>query len=100
MPDAPKDAPMYRRERRKLIVPFLLPAVILYSIFVAAPIIQSPYFSLTDWNRIGDPAYIGLENYRRLIEDSRWWIAVRNTLAYAALSGVVGLSLGLLFAVV
>jgi ABC-type sugar transport system permease subunit len=96
---APKDPPMYRRERRKLIVPFLLPAVVLYSIFVAMPIIQSPYFSLTDWSGIGEPDYIGLENYRQLIGDSRWWTAVRNTLVYAALYGGFGLSLGLLFAV-
>ena len=90
---------MYKREPQKLIIPYLLPAVLLYSIFVALPVLQSPYFSLTDYTGISVPNFVGFDNYRKLVEDSRWWTAVRNTLAYTVMHGVLGLGLGLLFAV-
>src|SRR5919197_677139 len=90
---------MYKSERRKLIIPYLLPALILYSLFFTVPVLQSPYYSLTEWTGISEPSFVGLENYAKLIEDERWWMAVRNTVLYALMHGVVGLSLGLLFAV-
>jgi ABC-type sugar transport system permease subunit len=90
---------MYKKERARLIVPFLLPAVILYTIFFAYPALQSPYFSLTTWSGLGDPEFIGLANYQKLVTDATWWNAAKNTLYYALLGGVLGLALGLLFAV-
>ncbi|HEV8636514.1 MAG TPA: sugar ABC transporter permease [Chloroflexota bacterium] len=90
---------MYKTERRKLIIPYLLPALILYTLFFTVPVLQSPYYSLTEWTGISEPAFVGLENYAKLIEDERWWMAVRNTVLYALMHGVIGLSLGLLFAV-
>jgi ABC-type sugar transport system permease subunit len=90
---------VYHRERLRLIIPYLLPALILHTLFFTVPVVQSPYFSLTDWNGMTAPSFIGLENYAALAGDSRWWIAVKNTIWYALVSGVVGLALGLLFAV-
>jgi ABC-type sugar transport system permease subunit len=90
---------VHRREKWRLVLPYLLPALVLHTLFFTVPVLQSPYFSLTDWNGMTPATYIGIENYRTLIGDTRWWIAVRNTLWYAVVSGVLGLALGLLFAV-
>lgn len=90
---------MYKKERARLIVPFLLPAVIVYTIFFTYPAIQSPYFSLTKWSGIGPTEFVSLANYRQLLTDGTWWNAAKNTIYYATLGGVLGLALGLLFAV-
>jgi ABC-type sugar transport system permease subunit len=90
---------MYQRERRRLILPFLLPALLVYTVFFTLPALQAPYYSLTDWSGLGTPIFVGLRNYQRLLVDGVWWNAVRNTLQYALLGGVLGLGLGLLFAV-
>jgi ABC-type sugar transport system permease subunit len=90
---------MYKKERARLIVPFLLPAVIIYTIFFTYPAVQSPYFSLTKWSGIGPTEFVGQANYQQLLTDGTWWNAVKNTLYYATLGGVLGLALGLLFAV-
>lgn len=90
---------MLRKERRKLIIPFLLPALLLYTVLFTLPVIQSPYYSLTKWDGISPPTFIGLTNFADLLTDPSWWQAVRNTIYYAILSGVLGLGLALLFAV-
>lgn len=89
---------MIQRERRKLIV-YLIPAIALYTLFFTYNVIQAPYISLTKWDGITPPEYIGLKNYVDLLTDDGWWNAVRNTFYYMLLNLVFGLSLALLFAV-
>ena len=45
---------------------FLLPALILFIGVLIAPIILSGYYSLTDWNGLLTPQFIGLANYKDL----------------------------------
>lgn len=57
------------------------------------------YFSLTDWTRpAAGGSFMGLDNYRRLLHDDRFLIALRNTAIQVAISlpGVIigGLVLG------
>ena len=42
---------------------FLLPALILFIGILIAPIILSGYYSLTEWNGLGTPEFIGIKNY-------------------------------------
>ena len=56
----------------RLIVPFLLPAVLLYGIFVVWPYLQAMYISLTSWRGYSNKKpFVGLDNYRSLWEDER-----------------------------
>ena len=50
----------------RLIIPFLLPASILYGVFVVWPYLQAMYISLTGWRGLSDRRpFVGLDNYQR-----------------------------------
>jgi len=55
----------YSLERREEITGwlFVLPAVIGFSIFTFGSILYSLYFSLTDYNLLEKPKYVGIKNY-------------------------------------
>lgn len=68
---------------------FLLPALLIYTIFVLWPIAKSARYSFYDWNGIGPlEHYQGLENYHRLVDDPVFWQALKHNVI------VVGWSLG------
>ncbi|MEW9053892.1 MAG: sugar ABC transporter permease [Neobacillus sp.] len=48
------------------------------------PLIYSIYMSLTDWQLLGDPNFIGTENYKRLVNDPDFWVVLKNTLIFSA----------------
>ncbi|MCC6427073.1 MAG: sugar ABC transporter permease [Phycisphaerales bacterium] len=54
--------------------------------FLAAPVAMSLYYSLTDYNLLQPPAYVGLSNYREMFRDAVFWKAVGNTVIYAGMS--------------
>ncbi|MBC7833780.1 MAG: sugar ABC transporter permease [Phycisphaerales bacterium] len=56
------------------------------AVFMFLPMLLSLWYSLTDYPLLKPPAYVGLANYRELGSDDRFWLVVRNTAAYAAVS--------------
>jgi len=85
---------------RITIIVFLLPAIILFTIFVIYPVFRSVYFSLFDWNGLGPATdFIGLENYQRILSDKIFQKAVVNNLMIAGLSLLVQLPLSLAIAI-
>jgi N-acetylglucosamine transport system permease protein len=57
----------------RLIVPFLLPAVLLYGVFVAWPYAQAIYLSLTSWRGVSaNRPFVGLANFRALLRDDNF----------------------------
>ena len=67
---------------------FLLPALILFIGVLIAPIIMSGYYSLTEWNGLTTPQFIGLANYRELFTSKSINImrALKNAMLRALLS--------------
>lgn len=65
---------------------FITPAFILYSIFVALPIVVVFGMSLTDWTGMGDLNFIGLKNFVTVFTDPRFapefFNALKNNLKY------------------
>ncbi|MEC4804606.1 MAG: sugar ABC transporter permease [Jaaginema sp. PMC 1079.18] len=61
---------------------FLLPAGLILTISVFFPALQAFLLSLTRYDLIGDPQWIGLENFQRLWQDPVFWQTIRNTLLY------------------
>ncbi len=56
---------------------FILPAVIIFSIFYIYPFIEIFNLSLHEWNGISSHrAFVGLENFKELIQDGIWWQAM------------------------
>lgn len=60
-------------QKYRLIIPFMLPALILYGVFVIYPYIQAFYLSLTNWSGVSaNRPFVGLDNYRDLLTDGRF----------------------------
>ncbi|QDP95720.1 sugar ABC transporter permease [Microlunatus elymi] len=79
---------------------FIAPSIVGFGLFVAYPLVMSIYYSLTRWNGVTKPQFIGLDNYvYMLTKDPVFWIAVRNTLVFAVISVPVSLIAGLALAV-
>ncbi len=63
---------------------FLLPPLILMSIFTFGPIIFSLALAFYDWNLLTtERSFIGLQNFFELATDDVFFIALRNTFVYA-----------------
>ena len=89
---------MHRMYSKKVyILLFLLPALILFCGVLIAPIGASAYFSLFDWNGLGEKTFIGFNNYIELFtSDSIGFLkALLNALLLAALSVFIQLPLAL-----
>ena len=57
----------------RVIVPFLLPALILYGVFVLYPYARAFYISLTSWSGVSaNMPFVGLKNYTNLLTDGRF----------------------------
>lgn len=69
---------------RRGLVPymFLAPFFLTFIAFWLGPIIASLVYSFTDWRGFASPQFIGLDNYRKLFADPRFWVAMKNTLFY------------------
>lgn len=70
-----------RRSRRTWlgIIPFLLPALVLYVVFVLFPIAQAVRFSLYKWNGLTPLTdFIGLANYERALADPAFLGAISH----------------------
>jgi multiple sugar transport system permease protein len=54
--------------------------------FMLLPIAMSLYYSLTDYNLLEPPLWVGLSNYTRLFRDAVLGLALKNTFVYAVFS--------------
>lgn len=80
---------------------YALPMMTLLVVFIIYPIVASLGYTLYRWNGIGDPSqYVGLDNFRRIIDDEIFWGAVRHTFVYVAVVVPVQLVLALALALV
>lgn len=64
---------------------FLSPWIIGFLVFTAWPLIYSAYLSLTDYDVINDPEFVGFENYAELFADPKIALALGNTFFFTAL---------------
>jgi raffinose/stachyose/melibiose transport system permease protein len=80
-----------------LIALFLLPAFVLFLLFVIYPIFRSIYFSMFDWNGLGPAVdFVGLQNFKDILTDQVFLKALRNVFLIIVFS--LGLQLPLALA--
>mgnify|MGYP000867407552 CR=1 FL=1 len=91
-----------RRHFRKKMLPwlFLAPVIILNVLVVTGPTIGTLILSLTDWDGIRPPRFIGLANYAGLVRDPNFYAALINNFKWLALFCTVPIAFGLIVAVV
>ena len=86
-------------QKNRLIIPFLLPAILLYGIFVVWPYAQAIFVSLTSWRGVsGSKPFVGLENYQRLLEDERFHEALTRNGQLLIVLPLVTIAIALTFA--
>jgi multiple sugar transport system permease protein len=75
----------HRRTELRWGLTFLSPWLLGFVLFTAGPMVASLVLSFTRYDMISDPAYVGTENYQRLLDDPKILKALVNTVVYAAL---------------
>jgi raffinose/stachyose/melibiose transport system permease protein len=74
---------------------FLFPAIVLLMIYIVYPIFDTFNISLYQWNGISaDRTFIGLENWKTLMTDSRFWFSFSNNIKIMVLSIVLQIPIG------
>ncbi|MEZ4727201.1 MAG: sugar ABC transporter permease [Caldilineaceae bacterium] len=77
---------------------FLAPGLLGLLVFTVIPVVASFGLAFTDWNLLSPPAWIGVDNFRAMLNDQVLWIALRNTLTYAVMIIPTSTALALLLA--
>ena len=86
-------------KRNKTAYFMLAPFFLLFIIFTVLPVFLSMILSLTDFNMLQMPHFLGLSNFKRLfLEDDIFILACQNTLIFASITGPVSYILSLLIA--
>ncbi len=75
---ADRSVGIMRHGKYPFVVGFLAAPVVLYVVFVIAPYVQAFQISMTNWKGLSSPQWIGLDNYRRLLDDDRFWQAIQH----------------------
>lgn len=78
---------------------FISPWLIGFIVFTLGPILASLYFSLTQYQIVKPPEWIGLQNYRELVTDRLFWQSLKVTTYYTALSVPLGIAASLFLAI-
>lgn len=92
---------MYERGWRRygILALFLGPSLIGLAVFTLLPIFASLGLSFTNWDLLRPPDFIGINNYRQMINDAEFWRTLRNTVTFLVGYVPLVLTAGLLIAV-
>jgi putative chitobiose transport system permease protein len=68
---------------------FLLPALVLLGVFVFYPIVAVFWFSLTDYDIVRPPVFVGLDNFARLLDDDTFKLALVHSFVYLLVTPIL-----------
>ncbi|OYN90321.1 carbohydrate ABC transporter permease [Parenemella sanctibonifatiensis] len=77
---------------------FIAPAVVLSVVMLYLPFLWTGYLSFTEFNGLGDPEFVGVENYIDMVQDPGIWISIRNTLMWVVGTLLLPVGMGLMIA--
>jgi raffinose/stachyose/melibiose transport system permease protein len=99
---APERSPLKRagrspRQRKRVLVAwaFMAPLVILNVVVILGPALATVYYSFTEWSGIGPAEFVGLENYRRMLTDGEFRLALLHHVIWLAIFLTVPITMGL-----
>lgn len=70
---------MHKAAQRRIIIPFLLPALALLAVFFLYPLVKSVDLSLNEFSRTGTMRFVGIDQYRQLAGDPDFFNSLKNT---------------------
>ncbi|MEO8608857.1 MAG: sugar ABC transporter permease [Chloroflexota bacterium] len=100
-------APVFSRQislskvfRRETIIgwAFVLPALVMYALFVLLPLLMSIQYSFFRWNGIGPMTWVGLKNYTTVLQDPDLLGTIFNAFRLVVYFSFVPVTLGLVVA--
>lgn len=65
---------------------YIAPSLILILIFSIIPIFMNVYFSLTDYNILKAPVWVGIENFKKMFQDTFFHASLKNTLLFTVIT--------------
>jgi len=74
------------------------PFYVIFALFLLGPVLFSLYLAFHRWDGMGQMQYVGLRQFRLLVQDGTFWLAVRNTFAIWILATVPMLVMALALA--
>jgi raffinose/stachyose/melibiose transport system permease protein len=77
---------------------FVLPALAMYALFVLQPLTQTIRYSLYRWDGVGPRTWVGLANYRSVLDDPDLLGSIFNSLKLVIFFSLIPVSLGLIAA--
>jgi len=86
------------RKRELLAWTMILPALLLNVFIMGGPIIGTFGISLTDWDGIRQASFIGLDNFKKLLQDTHFFWAALNNLKWAVFFLIVPVIFALIIA--
>jgi raffinose/stachyose/melibiose transport system permease protein len=88
------------RVRRETIISwsFVMPALIMYALFVLVPLILSIYYSFFRWNGVGPMTWVGLKNYLTVLQAPNLVGSIYNAFKLIVWFSFIPVGLGLIVA--
>jgi ABC-type sugar transport system permease subunit len=74
---------------------FIAPGVLLVAVLLYLPLLWTTFISLTEYNGLGDPEWVGVENYVEMFDDPGFLGSVLNTLLWVGGTLLVPVGIGL-----
>jgi raffinose/stachyose/melibiose transport system permease protein len=96
----PRRIPLTRRIRRGALVGwlFVLPALVMYGLFVLQPLALTIQYSLYRWDGVGPATWVGLSNYATVLSDPDMLETIWNAFRLVVFFSLIPVSLGLVVA--
>jgi raffinose/stachyose/melibiose transport system permease protein len=92
--------PVVRRRREMTYAVYLVPSGVLFAAIILVPFLMNIGISLTRWDGIGKPQWIGLDNYTRLLSDGDFWASFEHNIALVIAMAIIPAAIGLVLAAV
>ncbi len=94
-------SPARRRGNTRFVLACLLPALVLFAVFMVYPTVNVFRMSFYTWSGFSpDMTFVGLDNFRHLIDDKQFVRAFQNTVALLVVVTVVTMGMGLFLAAI
>ncbi|WP_303323803.1 carbohydrate ABC transporter permease [Actinomyces radicidentis] len=69
-------------------MPFLIPFIIVATLFLVVPILYGLWLSFTSQSLMGNGGWIGLDNYKEALGDATMWQTLGHTILFTVLSTI------------
>ncbi len=92
-------ATLRQKETNRIAILFLAPVMLFLIVYIFYPIIDSFRVSTLNWNGISaDAQFVGLDNWKTLLHDEKFWAAFSNNIKVMILSILIQIPLGVAMA--